>query len=117
MQAPDVREPPSSRQNSRRAFEIHQYRRHRPGLQILQHHPQEGAMQCANIDENAPAISAGNVIDLAPHQRRARRRRHWAWWRALLFGFAPAKAPQTVRMSVASSGAVVKFRRQAGGAG
>ena len=73
-------------------------------------------MKCTSIQENTPAISVSNVISLAPHQRKARRQRHWAWWRALRFGFGLAKKAQSMPMPVASAGAVVKFRRQAGAA-
>ena len=73
-------------------------------------------MNCTSFHENASAFSLSNVIPLAPHQRRARRQRRWAWWRGLLFDFGPAKEEQTTPMAVAGSGAVVNFRRQAGGA-
>jgi hypothetical protein len=69
-------------------------------------------MTCTSFRETAPAISAGNVTRLAPHQRKARRQRRWAWWRALLFGFGPAKNAHV--MPITSSRAAVKFRRQAG---
>lgn len=64
--------------------------------------------------QNLPESADGNVVQLGPYQHKAARMRRWAWWSALILRRWPTHAGQA--MPAANSGAVVRFRRQAGAA-
>ena len=66
--------------------------------------------------QNLAQSPHGNVVELWPYQHKAARQRRWARWSALVRRAGPADAAQAKRMPVASSGAVLRFRRQAGAA-
>jgi hypothetical protein len=66
--------------------------------------------------QNLPEGLDGNVVLLRPYQHKAARQRRLAWWTTLIFGRVPADARQAKAMPSDSSGAVLRFRGQAGAA-